>query len=377
MSDVEDNTSNKSASPKAEGSKKRKHGSPDGSSPTATSSRKFFENEAEESSGDESNHSDRVVEDEGVDSYQKDGFVVSDSDLDSDEDLFDKTQLKKKKKRELKRIVKKKQTRLDEEDYELIKDNTYGFGSSPKQAKRAKLDEDAPEDDQDDVDEPEPEDQGSNMPRSLKPPAPDDDYDSDLSDFIEDEFANEEMEDDGTGVPRPRPQKAVRRARVRVGPTIDQLKDAADIFGDGFDDFDDEKDELLEEELEDEDLTEEERLKKTKDKMRLKYDRAVLIENFCTEQDDIIRQTDRPERMQFTERIFPSDKELEDEAQWMGPKLHEWMTLIGDVNADVSTAEKPCTPEALSLACQFVLKFYHVSVGDASVEEITFSFGRL
>jgi hypothetical protein len=40
-------------------------------------------------------------------------------------------------------------------------------------------------------------------------------------------------------------------------------------------------------------VTDEEKLKA----VRALYERGVLIESFCTERDDYLRKTDRPERM--------------------------------------------------------------------------------
>ena len=62
---------------------------------------------------------------------------------------------------------------------------------------------------------------------------------------------------------------------------------------------------------------------KAREKLREKYDRSVLVENFCTEKDDEIRDVDRPERYQdiLYNRVIPDDSERKLEAKWMAEKL--------------------------------------------------------
>jgi hypothetical protein len=361
-------------------SKKRKledSGSPtntDKEKPSSTfDAKKAFADEAEESSDAESeNKSEQAAEEEGGDNYIYDEFVVRDDEASSDdEDLFEKSKLRKKRaKVELKRITKKKAARLDEEDYQLIRDNMYGIDGPPKKRspnKAADADEGIePEEGEGEEDDDVDADAGDTAPvaagRSLKQAAMYDDYDddSDMEGFIEDEFADEEEEMDETGAPRPRPvvPRQARRARTRTGPTMDQLKDATDIFGDGYDDFDDEKlDDYMEDEFEDEDLTEEERLKKSKDKIRQQLTLSAVVENFCADQDDVIRQTDIPERMQFYNKMFSSHNEMQEEATWMGPKLYEWM-IANDSALSVSL-DRGTIPELIA-SCRMVLQFYFV-----------------
>lgn len=60
-----------------------------------------------------------------------------------------------------------------------------------------------------------------------------------------------------------------------------------------------------------------------REKLREKYDRSILVENFCTERDDTIRDEDRPERYQdiLFNRVIPDESERELEAAWMSEKL--------------------------------------------------------
>ena len=69
------------------------------------------------------------------------------------------------------------------------------------------------------------------------------------------------------------------------------------IFGDGYDELFDEEDEDLEED----ELYEEPGVisdKKKIDKIRNEFEHVALVESFCTANDDIIRNTDIPERLQ-------------------------------------------------------------------------------
>ena len=65
--------------------------------------------------------------------------------------------------------------------------------------------------------------------------------------------------------------------------------------------------------------------KKLTIKIRSKYERSQLVESFCTDRDDIIRLTDRPERFQdiMAGRSIPADDERSEEAEWMAAKLAE------------------------------------------------------
>ena len=65
--------------------------------------------------------------------------------------------------------------------------------------------------------------------------------------------------------------------------------------------------------------------KKLTSKIRSKYERSQLVESFCTDRDDVIRLTDRPERFQdiMAGRSIPGDEERSEEAEWMATKLAE------------------------------------------------------
>ena len=349
---------------------------------TANKVKKLFDTEAEQSGSDSENEggskesdSDESASeevDENAD-YEYDGFVVRDGeDSDSDTDLFDRSDKKKRNKPELKRIQKKKINRLDEEDYQLIRDNLEGFSGDRSQG-RTSADVDGAGSSDDEAAAAADDDQGDDSAVNtavanklpLKLPgsgAGYDDYDdgSDMEGFLADE-----SDEDGEGK-EPREHaapKPVRRSRGVRGPTADQTKDALDIFGAGFDDFDDDKESDEDDEDMDEDdvahLTEEDRQKVLQEKLRAKYDRSVLVENFCTESDDVIRQEDVPERLQdkVNSRGTMHEKDIEEEANWMGKKLFEWMVVL---NESISSSQESLVPK-LQESCKHVLRFYLVN----------------
>jgi transcription elongation factor SPT6 len=126
------------------------------------------------------------------------------------------------------------------------------------------------------------------------------------------------------------------------GPSIDQIQDAREIFGDGFDfdDFDDEEDEDYDEDVEDEYdedgnlLTSTKRSQLSKEELiltglRKRFDRSQLVASFCTSRDDEIRSIDCPERYQeiLQGRVLPNDEERIQESKWIADllikKIHE------------------------------------------------------
>lgn len=340
------------------------------------------ENDDTEASDDDDDDSDDDDDEVNEDEYQFDDFVVDDSkayeegrqrgdDDDDDSDDSDAglekldVKIKKKKLRNLKK--RNEEVHLDEEDLQLLQDNNaegeLDEETFEQTRSRIQKSQRRDEDDGDDGSE-------------ILPAQPartsayiDDDDDSEMADFIEADkpLAGEEEEDEDA--PRHAP---IRRPIRRDGPTFDQIKDATDIFGDGFD-FDDQEEE---EEDVDEDYLEgnedggEEGIagekpavalevleRRARDKLGKVFDRRVLVENFCTEQDDILRQTDRPERFQdiLLNRATPDDEERQKEAAWMSSKLAHLIKADSDSNVDWSTLEKE-----LRQPIQNVLRFFQV-----------------
>ncbi len=302
-----------------------------------------MDDEAAES-GDEEGSDSEDEEDES--NYVLDDFLVRDSkETNHDEDLLSfhapKNKLKKLKKR-------KDEVQLDEEDELLIQESIM-------QNEEANAVDGS---DYDDVDEEIAptivNDTNSRIAESAKRraffPAEEDDG-SEMEGFIvhDGDDGDEESDEDH---PRQHQQKVAhsstqRRGGKRDGPTYDQIHEAMDIFGAGYDDFDDEAEEEVDEEdeLRAED-GDEERLftagdadnaatevtyklsakdKRLINKLRSRYERSQLVASFCTDRDEEIRRVDRPERFQsrMKGRGIPDEKERESEALWMAPKIAE------------------------------------------------------
>ena len=244
----------------------------------------FFEDQAEESEDGDDNKSDDDDEEKDEDNYEADDFVV----FDEEEEDSNKKARKERERKVLQRLKKKSKShfQLDVEDYELIEDN------------RQVLHED---------DDSEQEDNAI-APQEVQEIRPEryDDYDSDdMDDFI--------VEDDVVGAPA---QDTVRRSaptrpRGVSGRTLEQIEEAINIFGEGYDeDFADF-------------MEEEEEAARSVPRSKPQFDHATLVEIFCTEYDDVLRATDLPERRidVMPGRIPPQAAERAQEAVWISSKL--------------------------------------------------------
>lgn len=289
-----------------------------------------------ENEGGDDNESD--IESE-KDEYEKDGFVVSDDEASDSDDEGNS----KRKTNNLQRLKKRTANVLDIEDQELIRD-------AQLQAKA--------EEATDDMDEeivPERFHTDEIAPVVTKKFNQYDEYDSDdgMRDFIVDDVGEEAGEGGVEGIGGEAPRKSgdffgqhgsvTASSRRRDGPqgaSREQLEDAMAIFGDGFDEFDfDDEEEPLEE---DEDLYAEPGSaseKKKIDRVKASFEHAALVESFCTSSDDVIRNTDIPERLQewlnarkLSKKDFIGTSEddetlsarlLSEEAKWVTRKLVE------------------------------------------------------
>ena len=270
------------------------------------SGKEYFDEEANEEESDNEKvgrDSDDDDDDDDEDDYQfDDGFVVRDAEDSINEDSDDETQRKKKT---LKRLKKQKAAAvLDEDDLLLIQDN-----AGDNDDRRQENDDEKSEEEETEI-----------VAQRVRANNRDDDEDSDLGGFIIDE------DDVGPDAQR------FKQAKVPFSGEDDndneRLKDAEDIFGVGFDelDFDDGFDEEGEENLEDRAAT---KSAQAKEALRAKYDRITLVENFCTDSDEVIRQTDLPERMQPYFKLLTDrgDDERKIEAGWIAQKLCEKMNV--------------------------------------------------
>ena len=406
---------------------------------------KGIDDQAEESGDDEEENSEDGSggeEEEDESNYVYNEFLVRDDEnsdaSDDDAGSQDEDRVKKPKKRDLKSLKKRKgDLQLDEEDLLLVQENnaakTSRSSSSGSKA-RAAFDNDddgeiAPIEgrmrsnthDSDDYDQADGEGEegvegGSGADRhragARRPQSSfynDDDEGSDMGGFIVDEDTDEEGAEGGEGKPRRRSGSGVdqdgRGARAehqiphrrtggrRDGPTYDQFQDAMDIFGAGFDDFDDEDLEdgasnadedgdsdaegalegrVTTDKLKKMDLAKDgdylesigehiELSKKDKrriQKLRNRYERSHLVATFCTERDDVLRRVDRPERLQevLVGRDTPEEAERVLEARWMAAKLATKMVSDNHLTSSRETVRFTANPLAANRSALYFLQ---------------------
>ena len=274
-------------------------------------------------SSDEDDDEDDVDSDDSIHEFVIEGEEGGDIALeeDSDDDETDK------KKQTLKRLKKQKDVAvLDEDDLLLIQDNA-GERNDDRFRDR---NQDKSEEEETEI-----------VAQRIRDNRRDEDEDSDLGGFLVDDV------DDNLGdVPRFKQPKVPFVGDEENYEDNERLKDAEDIFGVGFDEVDFDEDD--EEEVKDVNL--EASASKAKEALRAKYDRITLVENFCTDSDEIIRQTDLPERMQayFSTLTERSEDERKNEANWIARKLCEKM--------NISTMESATYENAV----ENVLKYFQI-----------------
>lgn len=257
--------------------------------------RALLDLEAEESGEDEEDEPEAFDQDEPENDYVYDEFVVRE-ESDSEE-----TSAAPKPKKILQRLKRAKPRVVEEEDLELIRDN------EAQEVERS-YDEIVPESFRDEDNKIEDETEqggggdeqtGGSKSSSRRYSRYEDDYESDDLDFVVDD----EDDDNGEGEIRqeaddPEERKRKRREReerfrgnIIGGPLREQLEEAAALFGEGYEDY------LEEEEDEDDedvfgDIAAEKELKKLQ-MLRSRFERSTLVESFCTDMDEVIRNTDR------------------------------------------------------------------------------------
>eukprot|EP01119_Soliformovum_irregulare_P007094 TRINITY_DN1949_c0_g1_i1.p1 TRINITY_DN1949_c0_g1~~TRINITY_DN1949_c0_g1_i1.p1 ORF type:complete len:1550 (+),score=544.67 TRINITY_DN1949_c0_g1_i1:1495-6144(+) len=279
--------------------------------------------------------SDEEEEDgEELNEYVQDDFVVD--DVEEEEGLEDSLEADLEKK-ERKKSKKKKNYNLDEDDLILLADaqgiprgrDSAAPRSAPQEFSRLKKNTDLKtqvqaslfgESDDEEIGAPEVEEKQEEEINF------DQDSDDDgLGSFIVDvdEFGN----------PRQKPKNKVRKPRGVRSATTSQMREAEDVFGDGFTDYYRDGDPLEEgAEMEfDDGMHPSEPVD-----LESQFDQATLEELFLTKEDEIIRNEDRPERLQlrFGDRAEPTETELREEADWIYHKcFHNNEEVVGKMAA--------------------------------------------
>ena len=327
--------------------------------------------DSSESEGESVNSKDEDEEDGGegdeeVNQYEYDEFLVQDAEdslgSDSDDDDADKKARKKKKKtqREGAKLtrLKKNVTRLDEDDRELLIENTIpGDDKAGKTADAGNDDDNSAESDYDDVDEIAPEQQNKYKMTA-------DDGDNEMAGFIVDA-------EDEEGAPGEASPSAIRREaaprdasmaqRVAGGPTEDEIQESMDIFGiENLDDLQiDEEDDEYYGDDDNGNILAAQRDSQKMNSLRSTIDRQVLIDNFYTESDEAIREADIPERsFEFlANRTIPGDEERKEEASWMVGKLAEKIQADRDTSPEWKEMSTGTLKDEMLSAVLSVLNF--------------------
>uniref|UniRef100_A0A6N2KU44 Spt6 acidic N-terminal domain-containing protein n=1 Tax=Salix viminalis TaxID=40686 RepID=A0A6N2KU44_SALVM len=294
----------------------------------------FEDEEREPADGGKINRHDDDDDDEdeeGQDEYEKDDFIVDDVEEeeadeeeekeDSDEERHRKK--KKKKKREAEDV-------LDEDDYELLRDNNV-YHHRPKDSKKfkrlKKAQRDSDEDrygfSDDEFDESGKggrtaeeklkrslfgDDEGvplEDMPEEEEQEEVEEDADigdeDEMADFIVDED-----DEDGTLVRRKKLKK--KKSRQASGASSSALQEAQEIFGDV-----DELIQMRKQGLESSEWRER--------RLEDEFEPTVLSVKYMTEKDDQIRMIDIPERMQVSEESTGppplDDFSILEESNWL------------------------------------------------------------
>eukprot|EP00257_Ricinus_communis_P019165 XP_015578078.1 transcription elongation factor SPT6 homolog [Ricinus communis] len=287
---------------------------------------------------------DDEEDEEGQDEYEKDDFIVDDIEeeeeeageeedrADSDEERHKKK--KKKKKRESVDV-------LDEDDYELLRDNN-AYHHRPKDSKKFKRLKKAQRDSDEErfglsdeefdgsgkggrtaeerlkrtlfgEDEGVPLDEDIAEEEEQAEEEEDGDFgeEDEMADFIVDE---EEVDENGAPIRR----KKLKRKKSRQAPGVasSSLQEAHELFGDVDDLLQRRKQELESNEWKETGLDKE-------------FEPTILSEKYMTEKDEQIRVTDIPERMQIAEESTgspPTDEmSITAETNWI---LHQFASGV-------------------------------------------------
>ncbi|XVF24560.1 hypothetical protein REPUB_Repub13aG0138700 [Reevesia pubescens] len=311
--------------------------------------------EGEAIEGDTLNDRDPDEEDEededGQDEYENDGFIVDDvedEEVDEDEEREDSDEERRKKKKKRK---KKEAEDLDEDDYELLRENDVNVPKGSKKFKRLKKAQRGLDEERFGLSDDEFDGSmkgGTTAEEKLKRTLFGDDDGQPLEDIPEDEEQIEEEEDgdmgeedemadfiveedDVHGASVRRKKMKNKKSRHALDVSSSALKEAQDIFGD--------VDELL--------LLRKRGIEysdRKESKLEEQFEPTVLSEKYMTEKDDQIRMIDIPERMQISEESTgtpPTDEEsIIEESTWIYNQLISGaVPLFGKERKDLSRNE--------------------------------------
>lgn len=256
---------------------------------------------SDEGSGDDIDRAgsmdDSSEEDEDEDEEEQrrvaEGFIVDDEEEGEGEGEDDDAAKARKHKR--KRRALEAQEGLDEDDLDLLEENTGFKRRTEPKFKRLKrrTEQEKPRDLEAIFDEDEQPEQEEPMQG----------YDE-MDDFIEQDESDDERE---ARIVRPRGPRAARPEVAGINP--EQWDEIYEIFGDGgeyADALEEDEDELTE---------------KKETQLKDVFEPSEIVERFLTEDDDHIRMRDIPERMQIRHAASSDkkleDREIEEETTWV------------------------------------------------------------
>ncbi|OMO86529.1 hypothetical protein CCACVL1_09571 [Corchorus capsularis] len=303
-----------------------------------------------------------------------DGFIVDDvEDEDEERADSDAERMERKKKRKI-----KESEDLDEDDYELLRENNVNIPKGSKKFKRLKKAQKALDDDQfglyDDELDGDYSKGGLTAEEKVKRTLfddDDDDYGQSLEDIAEDEvqiddedgdmgeddddmrdFIVDEDEVDEDGAPFRQEKFKKKKLRQATDASQSALLDAQEIFGD--------VDEFLK--LRKDGLNSSEWIER---RLEDQFEPTVLSEKYMTEKDDQIRLADIPERMQLSEESAgtpPIDaRSLLDESAWIHKQLTSGaVPLFGKERQGSSTNEYKAA-NGLSINKDDILRFLELT----------------
>ncbi|KAK9479114.1 SH2 domain-containing protein [Lipomyces japonicus] len=308
----------------------------------------------EQSDGDDNNAIDSSEEEDDDDEEEiakvREGFIVDD-DEDDNENISDaerEDRRRKRRKRRRKELAEEQPTHhrhedeeLDEDDLDLVMENTGIRRDDDRSAKRQKridngLTDIFSDDDKDKDDERELDRRRGAL--------------DEFEDFIEDdEFSDEGEAQNESAVPKkPAATGALIRAAI-PGVNQEQIGEIFEIFGDG-----EEYAWALEAEDEEagEDYAEEQQAAELKDV----FEPSELAERLLTDEDNAIRVRDEPERFQIMRKAFSSyelsDEDFALEEEWLVKEISQqkisWL-------ADHNDLEVPLT-KAIKKVLEFIVK---------------------
>lgn len=282
-------------------------------------------NEDDEDEGDD--YDDAEDEDEDEDQYVADDFLVDEQGEEEEEASVSERHVKKSKSHQ----KLKKNTRkflLDEDDQLLIQETIPEKGERADKAEPVEGDE-------------------------IEPDVSDEE--SDVNDFIE---------DDGYNQLKPVAKRNTSRKSLfsQDGPTYDQVQEARDIFGDGYDEIGEEESFY--------DENDENGLKSSASKLKGEkkasgFEYIQLVQNFCLDEDEVIRETDIPERLQIYHASRDTNEQLIDEESiWILQQLKSLKLMdFSPRNSEVLVESVKTVLNFLLVRCSFFLcLFLHYSV---------------